>query len=609
VALRQKIEAMPSNTVEDVEAQEKLLAEAEEKTARLRCAADLLLSVEFQAVSPADKQSLHDSMAIQAGHYVEIGTIEEFRQAVRKATKGQQPFHWPLEFPEVIVKRGGFDAFVGNPPFMGGTKLQTGFGKGWREFLVERIAGGIRGIRGTADLCAYFLLRANMLVCQDGQTGIVATNTVAQGDTRLVGLEQICHHRGTIIRATSSRRWPGDASLQVAQIWLRHGHWRGETILDDAIVKGITSYFQVTSAISGSPYRLAANMRKCFAGSKVNGNGFILTREQMEALVSKDARNREVIHPYLTGDDINSSPEHKSNRYVINFIGWPLDRASAPKGYAGNVAADYPDCLAIVESHVKPERMAYEPTTAWNRKLRNEWWLFGQWRWAMSAAIAGMQSVLICPVVTKYPSFVFEVPSTVFTHKVCVFTFSGTEYFALLNSTVHGAWSHEYSSTLGDTLNYAPTSCFETFPFPVLLQALRTIGKTYYECRRGLLLSHQHGLTKCYNRFHDAKETSGDVQNLRQLHVEMDQAVAAAYGWSDLDLGHGFHQTKQGLRYTISEPARRDVLARLLKLNHERYAEEVRQGLHEKKKPRGTRRRSAGHSEDLPFESEEGALS
>ncbi|MCA9028878.1 MAG: hypothetical protein KDA86_26985, partial [Planctomycetaceae bacterium] len=67
------------------------------------------------------------------------------------------------------------------------------------------------------------------------------------------------------------------------------------------------------------------------------------------------------------------------------------------------------------------------------------------------------------------------------------------------------------------------------------------------------------------------------------LHVEMDQAVAAAYGWGDLKLGHGFHETKQGLRFTINEPARREVLQRLLKLNNERYAEEVKQGLHDKK--------------------------
>lgn len=74
------------------------------------------------------------------------------------------------------------------------------------------------------------------------------------------------------------------------------------------------------------------------------------------------------------------------------------------------------------------------------------------------------------------------------------------------------------------------------------------------------------------------------------MHVEMDSAVAAAYGWQDLDLCHGFHETAQGLRFTISESARREILTRLLQLNHERYAEEVRQGLHEKKKKRGSRK-------------------
>ena len=54
----------------------------------------------------------------------------------------------------------------------------------------------------------------------------------------------------------------------------------------------------------------------------------------------------------------------------------------------------------------------------------------------------------------------------------------------------------------------------------------------------------------------------------------MDHAVAAAYGWTDLGLGHGFHQTKQGIRYTISEAARPKVLDLLLALNHERYAAE-----------------------------------
>jgi len=92
---------------------------------------------------------------------------------------------------------------------------------------------------------------------------------------------------------------------------------------------------------------------------------------------------------------------------------------------------------------------------------------------------------------------------------------------------------------------------------------------------------------------HDPSETVADIRKLRQLQVEMDRAVAAAYGWTDLKLDHGFHETKQGIRFTISESARREVLSRLLKLNHERYAEEVKQGLHDKKgkaKPASTGR-------------------
>ena len=87
-------------------------------------------------------------------------------------------------------------------------------------------------------------------------------------------------------------------------------------------------------------------------------------------------------------------------------------------------------------------------------------------------------------------------------------------------------------------------------------------------------------------------QASADIARLRALHVELDQAVAAAYGWRDLDLGHGFHATKQGERYTLSEPARRTVLDRLLALNHHRYAEELKAGLHEKKKSRTTSKRS-----------------
>ncbi len=109
------------------------------------------------------------------------------------------------------------------------------------------------------------------------------------------------------------------------------------------------------------------------------------------------------------------------------------------------------------------------------------------------------------------------------------------------------------------------------------------MGESYHEHRRQVMLVRQEGLTATYNRFHNPAERAADITRLRTLHVEMDHAVAAAYSWADLPLDHDFHETQQGIRYTISEPARREVLRRLLELNHQRHAEEVATGLHEKK--------------------------
>src|SRR5437763_12042134 len=114
------------------------------------------------------------------------------------------------------------------------------------------------------------------------------------------------------------------------------------------------------------------------------------------------------------------------------------------------------------------------------------------------------------------------------------------------------------------------------------------------------MLARQEGLTKTYNRFHDPEVTTDDISRLRDLHAEMDRIVADAYDWTDLDLGHGFHQTKQGLRFTISEEARREVLGRLLALNHARYEGEERLGLHKKKgKATARKGRKAGSAEAL----------
>lgn len=576
ITLRLKLEDLPANTVEDVERQEKLLKEADDKIARLRCSADLLVSAEFWGKNAKDKQEQVRHAAVVSGHYIEQGPTEEFQQAAAKERRDHKMFHWPLEFPEVIVKRGGFDAFVGNPPFMGGKRISGNLGTHYRDYLVEVIADNTPG---QADLCAYFLLRAGTLFREQGGFGLLATNTIAQGDTREVCLDRLAK-QCVIRRAYPSVKWPGVASLEIAVLWIFRGRWSGPFVIDDSEVLGITSYLTEVGAVTGNPHTLDENRDRSFIGSQIHGNGFVLEKDEAEMLLRENRSNSEVIFPYLRGEDFTGSPDMLPNKFVINFFDWPLDRANCPHGYSGPVASDYPDCLAIVKERVRPDRQTKAAEIA-----NYPWWQYWRQRKLLYSHISSMERVLFHAFTSKYVAFGFVPANIVYAAPHVVVATDKDEDFAVLQSSFHEAWVVRYCSTMETRIRYAPSDVFETFPFPSngVCRLLCETGSQYVTHRNAIMRHSIEGVTQAYNRFHAPESTSADIQTLRNLHAEMDQAVAAAYGWTDLNLDHGFHETKQGIRFTISEPARREVLQRLLKLNHERYAEEVKQGLHGKK--------------------------
>lgn len=201
--------------------------------------------------------------------------------------------------------------------------------------------------------------------------------------------------------------------------------------------------------------------------------------------------------------------------------------------------------------------------------------------------------VLVAARVSKLLIFSFVPKSQVYSEQLVVLALQNDADFALVQSSIYVFWAWEYCSTMRDTgIRFSPTDGFETSPFPKKTNDLKDIGDRYYTHRQSIMLTRQEGLTKTYNRFHEPNQTDPDIQTLRDLHIQMDNAVAVAYGWHDLDLAHDFHQTKSGLCFTISEDARREALDRLLELNHQRYAEEVELGLHDKKKRKGKKGKS-----------------
>ena len=498
--------------------------------------------------------------------------------------------HWPLAVPEVM-ERGGFDAIVGNPPFLGGKKLSSAMGQNLREWFVHALANGTAG---NADFVAYFFLRAFSLLNDRGTLGLIATNTLAQGDTREVGLDRMVDSGFTITRSIQSRSWPSQsAALEFAAVWGTRDavSSRAAMVCDDATVSRISSLLEPAGRAEGKPERLAENAGAAFIGCYVLGKGFILESEEAQEWVATDLRNIDVLFPYLNGEDLNSRPDCSASRWVIDFNDWPEERAAKRK-------VPYDRLL----KSVKPERQRVKPdgSYALRRPLPERWWQYADKRPAMRKAIADLDEVLVIALVSKTVMPV-RVPSTqVFSHALGVFATDSCSQQAVLSSSLHQDWAITYGSTLETRVRYTPSDVFETFPRPEPTSALEIIGRTLDTERREIMLRRDLGLTKLYNLVNDPGLEAGtdpDVDRMRAIHVELDAAVAAAYGWNDLDLTHGFHTYRKMTRWTLSPATRVESLDRLLEENHRRAAAEA--ASLPAKKARGKRRTQPSQEETL----------
>lgn len=587
----------------DSRRQAELLREAEDALDPVRTLGDAVVAAFFTAdKEKARKEQLKEVARLAprmlAGDAAAQLTLIEAQHALRAGSKAVRPFHWPLEFPEVFAGgRAGFDAFVGNPPFAGKNTVAASNAPAFQDWLLERFPES----NGNADLVAFFFRRAFELLRSGGTFGLIATNTISQGDTRFTGLRWICTHQGSIFDATRRLKWPGLAAVVVSVVQgikspeLPSGL---ERRLDGRGVDRITA-FLFHAGVHEDPIPLKANAGKSFQGSIILGMGFTFDDDnpaatpiaEMHRLIEKDPRNAERIFPYLGGEEVNSSPTHAHRRYVINF--GEMDES---------VARSWPDLMDIVEKRVKPGRLAQ------NRESRARyWWRFGEVAVGLYAAIRPLDRVLVVPRTSKHLVFTFLPSRMVFSENLVVFALEENA-IATLHSRIHDAWVRFTSSTLEDRQGYRPSDCFETFPFPENWEqdeALEATGQAYYEFRAALMVRNNQGLTDTYNRFHDPEERDAGILELRRLHEKMDEAVLRAYGWTDLlegtpglgasgvgtpglgkpnpycdfrldyeEAAEEGSRRRKPWRYRWSDEFRDEVLGRLMALNAKRAAEE-----------------------------------
>ncbi len=489
-----------------------------------------------------------------------VETIEAHIANLRRGPKGIVPFHWELEFPEVFTSEnrditGGFDAIVGNPPFMSGTRISEQLGMRYFAWLTSNFppAGHL------CDLVAYFFRRSFQLLRTHACFGLIATNTIAQGDTREGSLAPILGSDGRIYSALRRLRWPGDAAVVVSCVHVSKALDVQPLALNGKPVKRISA-FLLDSSVDTSPHRLAS-APFFSAGSKIYGQGFVFDDRDPDAnptelehrVVASDSRYASRILPYIGGEEVNTSPSHQPNRTVIFLSDIKNESELNP----------WPMLRDIVRAKVKPERdlLGDNPN---NIPLKRRWWAYQAHRPELYDLYA---------------------------HTLNVFEISTFSAFSVLQSRPHEIWARFLASSMKDDLRYTASDCFETFPFPKDFEVnsgLDQAGRRYYEFRAAVMVERAEGLTKIYNRFNDPEDGEKEIVQLRELHDIMDRAVLDAYGWVDIQPKCRFapefeddaeedeteHPATRKYRYLWPDEIRDKVLARLLELNRQRALQE-----------------------------------
>jgi hypothetical protein len=556
-----------------------LLRQADDALDDLRLSGDLIVLTFFEGTKAKERQNRRDQLAQKVWRWQQGGDSDDLRDLGAAMREDRQlfPFHWQIEFPEVFDReRPGFDAVIGNPPFAGKNTLIASNPEQYLDWLKELHAES----HGNADLVAHFFRRAFDFVREGGCLGLIATNTIGQGDTRSTGLRWIRAHGGTIYEARKRVKWPlPGAAVIVSAVHVCRGRLAPPNTLNGRVVNNITAYLFHAGG-DDSPTQLTANLGRCFVGNMVLGLGFTFDDQDtsgeawptalMRDLVEKNPANQTRIFRYVGGRDFNAEPLHSVDRFIVDF-----------RDLSESEARRWPDLMRLVEERVKPIRL--ENNRAGYRRY---WWQHAEKRADLYATIAklGINRVLARSLTSSYAAFAFLPNDVVFDQSLIVFAFDDFQQFGVLSSRVHEEWARFFGATLKDDPRYNIEDCFESFPVaaaPADCPSIGESGRVYYEFRAAQMIRNDEGLTRTYSRFHNPDERSRDICELRRLHAEMDRVVLDSYGWTDISTDCEFlldyesddaesGNRRKPWRYRWPEDVRDEVLARLLALNAER---------------------------------------
>ncbi len=439
------------------------------------------------------------------------------------------------------------DAIIGNPPYQSKNKMQQEFGTAY----VNRVRARYREVPGNADYCVYWFRRAHDELAQGARAGLVGTNTIRQNYSREGGLDYIVDNGGTITEAVSTQVWSGDADVHVSIVsWIKGEdsgvkklyRQDGESVdspwqLDEVerIGASLSGKFDVTKA---AELRVNKESDTCDQGQTPGHEAFLLSPDEAGAMIGVDARNLEVIKPYIIGDDILSERPPRPARFVIDFAPRGLHEAQGyrePFNRVKRLVLPDRELKAKKEDERNVEARQDNPRARVNLHHRNflrKWWQLSYSRQDLLGKLEQLSRYICCSRVTKRPVFVFASTDINPSDAASVFTFDDDYSFGILQSGIHWLWFTERCSTLTERFRYTSNTVYDSFPWPQAptlsqARAVAECGVAVRKLRSELIERHAYTLRTLYRTL----ELPGD-NPLKQVHAELDAAVRKAYGMS-----------------------------------------------------------------------------
>lgn len=573
IELRRRLREMPIRDIRDVEAMAHLDADARRRLAVPEGIADAFVGEVLASSGNATAiEGAATMLTIQAGQAVadDRNALDAILKRARETLSVglplgkpiRNPFHWPLEFPEVFAgASSGFDALVGNPPFLG-NRL-------WKGALGEKLQWQCQMVIGASpgkiDLCVVFHRRAVDLLRSDGCYGMLATSNIAEGSTIEVGLGVIVQN-GSIHFARKGMPWPGAAAVVVAIVGFYKGDWLADCDADGRSCPRIGPRLEPEAADAWMPQALPDAP---FAFEGVNnskGLAFVITPDSpwFDRLRNEPD---SLLRPYITGDDITSSALNRIERWALDIADLSLDE----------VRRRWPEAHRFIVDEVQPTRTVAALKSY--KGLIDRWWQFWNNRVSLLARLRVKETCIAYSKHTKHPFGMIVPTNWIYINSVLLVAIQRGDEFAIALSSFFRIWLETFSSRhLSNVFRLSISESVAKYPVPERSVALVGVEAATQFNRLAVEFSATHGcgLTDVMNAIHSPNNSDATIAELRHLLSSIDAEVAVAYGWNDVDVTYDFREFDGGSandkwRWALSAGATATLLDRLVALNRERF--------------------------------------